>query len=172
MTSNDPPNEMTDAIRQHSARMRRFLTILWAFCAVLVVLERFSNATIQLVRSDFAAHATRKLACEAVSAFPEALFLLGLWWVRDTLSAFARGELFAPNVTLMLDRVGIVLAVGSAIRILIVPGLCRLLGFGWDYWIAFDASALVLGAIGLSLKTIAGVLRRASAIESELDEIF
>jgi len=159
-------------IQQHSARMRRFVTFLWVIAAALVVLERFSAATIELVRGGFAAAALRQLACQAASFVPEGLFLLGLWWVRETLAAFSRGELFASPVTRMLDRVGVVLVAGSLIRILVVPGVCRLLGFGWGYWIAFDASAMVLAAIGLALKAIAGVLRRASAIESELDEIF
>ncbi|HYK02579.1 MAG TPA: hypothetical protein VE974_12555 [Thermoanaerobaculia bacterium] len=114
----------------------------------------------------------RELACQAVAAFPEGLFLLGLWWIRDALAAFSRGELFAIPMTRMLDRVGIVLACGSAARIFLVPGICRLLGFDAGYWIAFDAAGLVLGAIGLALKAIAGVLRHASAIQSELDEIF
>jgi hypothetical protein len=165
-------SDMTVEIRQHSARMRRFVTVLWAVCLVLVVLERFSAATIDVFTGGFAGHALRRLACEAVSAFPEALFLLGLWWIGEALSAFSRGELFAAPITRMLERVGVVLVCGAIARIAVVPGVCRLLGFDAGYWIAFDASALVLGAIGLALKAIAGVLRHASAIQSELDEIF
>lgn len=152
--------------------MRRFVTFLWAASLTLVVLERFSAATIQLFRSGFAADAQRALACQAVSALPEAMYLVALWWVRETLDAFARGELFAAPITRMLDRVGVLLAIGSATRVFIVPGACRLLGFNPGYWIAFDSAALVLGAIGLALEAIAGVLRHASSIQSELDEIF
>lgn len=162
----------TAAIQRHSARMRRFVTILWAVCLVLVVLERFSNVTIRAVASGFAAPALRELACQAISAFPEGLFLLGLWWIREALAAFARGALFALPMTRMLERVGVVLACGAAVRIAVVPALCRLLGFGFGYWIAFDAASLVLLAIGLALRAIAGVLRHASVIQSELDEIF
>lgn len=152
--------------------MRKFVTILWIVCVTLVVLERFSAATIQLFASGFADDAWRALACQAVTAFPEALFLLGLWWIREALAAFSRGELFGVPMTRMLDRVGIILVCASAARILIVPGLCRLLGYDAGYWIAFDAAGMVLAAIGLALKAIAGVLRHASAIQSELDEIF
>lgn len=165
-------SDTTVSIRQHSARMRRFVTILWAACLTLVVLERFSAAGIKVFASGFASEALRALACQAVAAFPEALFLLGLWWVRDALAAFSRGELFTLPMTRMLERVGIVLAVGSAVRIFVVPGVCRLLGFDAGHWIAFDAAGMVLGAIGLALKAIAGVLRHASTIQSELDEIF
>lgn len=165
-------SDTTADIQQRSARMRRSVTILWTVCLALVILERFSAAGIAVITSGFGGEAVRWLACEAASAVPEALFLLGLWWARDALSAFARGELFAAPITRMLDRVGIVLACGALVRIAVVPGICRLLGFGAGYWIAFDASALVLGAIGLALRAIAGVLRQASLIQSELDEIF
>lgn len=164
--------EKTFSVREHSARMRRFVTVLWAVCLVLVVLERFSAAGIQVFATGFAAQALRVFACQAVAAVPEALFLLGLWWVREALTAFSRGELFTMPMTRMLDRVGIVLACGSAVRIFLVPGACRLLGFNAGHWIAFDAAGLVLGAIGLAFKAIAGVLRHASTIQSELDEIF
>ena len=152
--------------------MRRFVTVLWVVSLVLVVLERFSQVTITLFSSGFTEAAWRAWGCQAASAFPEGLFLLGLWWVRQTLAAFARGELFAVPMTRMLDRVGLLLACGAAARVFLVPGACRLLGFDAGYWIAFDAASLVLGAIGLALKAIAGVLRHASAIQSELDEIF
>lgn len=155
-------------VQQQSARMRRYVTVLWAACLTLVVLERFSAVTIKV----FGGGSFRELACQVVSAFPEALFLLALWWVRAALSAIARGELFGVAITRMLERVGVVLACGAAARVFVVPGACRLLGFDPGYWIAFDAASMVLGAIGLALKAIAGVLRHASAIQSELDEIF
>lgn len=159
---------MVNEIRKRSARMRRYVTILFTICLLLVLGERFSNATIQLVTRN----ALRPFACQAMSAVPEGLYLLGLWWVREALDAFSRGELFAPPITRMLERVGIVLACGAAVRIFLVPGVCRLLGFDPGYWIAFDAASVVLGAIGIAFKAIAAVLRQASVIQSELDEIF
>ena len=159
-------------LQQHSARMRRTVTILWTICLLLVVLERFSAATIAVFRSGFAAEPLRHLACEAVSACPEGLFLLGLWWVREALASFSRGELFTLPLTRMLDRVGLVLACGSFARLAVVPGVCRVLGFDPGYWIAFDAATLTLAAMGLALKAIATVLRHASTLQSELDEIF
>ncbi|MFY0533450.1 hypothetical protein [Nannocystis pusilla] len=53
-----------------------------------------------------------------------------------------------------------------------VPALQRALGSGPGYWIAFDVSGLVLGALGLSLTVIARVLGRAAVLQAELDEIF
>jgi Protein of unknown function (DUF2975) len=163
---------VVNEIQRHSARMRRFVTALLIVSVTLVVLERFSAATIHAFRTDFAASALRALACQAAAAVPEGLFLLALWRVREALAAFARGELFAPPATRMLARVGTALACGSAVRIFLVPGACNLLGFPQGHWIAFDAASMVLGAIGLAFTAIAGVLRHASAIQSELDEIF
>ena len=165
-------SETNAVIQARSARTRRLVTALWAGCTALVLLERFSAATIHAFRTNFATPALLHLGCEAAHAVPEVLFLLGLWWVREALAAFARGELFGPSVTRMLDRVGIALVAGAIIRITLVPGACRLLGEPLAYWIAIDTSALVLGAIGIALKSIAEVLRRASAIETELGEIF
>jgi hypothetical protein len=159
---------MVNDIATRSARLRRSVTILFAVCLALVLGERFSAVTIRV----FATGDWRPLACQAASAVPELLYLVGLWWVRDALDAFSRGELFAPPIARMLDRVGVMLACGSAVRILLVPAACRLLGFNPGYWIAFDAAALVLAALGLALKAIAAVLRHASTIQSELDGIF
>jgi hypothetical protein len=152
--------------------MRSFVTLLWVASVALVLLERFSAATIKAFTTHFSIDSLRQLACEGVAAFPEGLFLLGLWWIRETLATFARGELFATEVTRMLDRVGVTLALGSIVRILIVPGACRLLGFDAGHWIAFDAAGLVLGAVGVSLKAIGGVLGHAASVQAELDEIF
>lgn len=165
-------NDPTLPVRRHSARMRRIVTLLWSAALALVVLERFSAVTIHAFRTGFAPDATRDLACHALGAVPEAMFLLALWWVREALDAFARGELFAAPMTRMLDRVGVLLAVGAAARVALVPAACRLLGYDAGYWIAFDAAAMVVAAIGLALKAIAGVLRHASVVQSELDEIF
>lgn len=160
------------ALQHQSARMRRAVTSLWTISLLLVAGERFSAATIHLFSSGVAANAMRHLLCQLVAAVPEGLMLWALWRVRATLSAFERGDWFAAPIAGMLDRVGVLLAGAAAIRVLLVPGACRLLGESSGYWIAFDAAALVLGAIGLALKAIAGVLRQASVIQSELDGIF
>ena len=159
-------------LRQHSARMRTYVSVLWALSLLLVLGERFSAAAIRLAGSGFAGDAARHFACQLAAAVPEALLLWALWRVRATLGAFANGVWFAAPIAHMLQRVGVILASGAAVRIFLVPGACRLLGENAGYWIAFDAAALVLGAIGLALGAIAGVLRRASALQSELDEIF
>ena len=165
-------SEKTETIRRQSLRLRRMVTVLWAIAALLVMLERFSAAGIGVVTTGYSGQALRRLASQGVAAVPEVLFLVGLWGVRVALTAFSRGDLFGPAIARMLDHVGSFLAVGALVRVMIVPGICQVLGFGEGYWIAFDASAMVLGAVGLSMKAIAQVLHQASAVQAELDEIF
>ncbi len=158
------------AIRERSARLRRFLTILSVALAGLFVLERFGLALTRLAGHE--AGAWGQLAVQAVAACPEVFYLVALWWVRQALAAFARGEFFAPTITRMLDRVGVALAAGALVGTFVVPAAQRALGAGPGYWIAFDVAGVVLGALGLSLTVIAHVLRRASAVQAELDEMF
>jgi hypothetical protein len=162
----------TASLQDYSARMRALITAVWTGCLLLVAGERFSAVTLQLVQSGFAATEMRAWICQAVSAIPEALFLVALWGIRTALAAFARGELFTAAITHMLERVGVVLVCAAAVRLFVVPGVCRLLGFGAGYWIAFDAAAVIVGAIGLALRVIGAVLRHASELESELEQIF
>jgi hypothetical protein len=159
-------------IRERSARLRRFITGISVVLWVLLVLERFSGVAIQLSTHGVGGEPLRRLVYQFVVACPEIFYLLSLWWIRQALAAFARGELYAPTITRMLDRVGVMLAVGATVNVFLVPVAARVLGFGPGYWVAFDISGLVLGSVGLSLTVIARVLRKASELQMELDEIF
>ena len=159
-------------IRDRSARLRQFVTGLMVVLSVLLVLERFSRVAIQLSTEGIGEQLLHRLAYQLVAACPEVLYLLSLWWIRQALAAFASGDLYAPTITTMLNRVGATLAAGAFISVFLVPGAARALGFGLGYWFAFDVSGLVLGTIGLSLNIIARVLQRACELQTELDEIF
>ncbi|WP_434426139.1 DUF2975 domain-containing protein [Nannocystis pusilla] len=142
--------------------------MLW----LLLLLERFGAAGLQVCQRHADAASLRALAVQLVAAGPEVLYLLALEGVRRALAEFARGELYAPTITRLLDRVGTLLAAGAFLGVFVVPALQRALGSGPGYWIAFDVSGLVLGALGLSLTVIARVLGRAAVLQAELDEIF
>ncbi len=160
------------SIQARSARLRRLVTIALVMLAVLLALERFGAIGLQLYRRGFTGDGPRRLAWECASAFPEVLYLLALWWIRQALAAFATGKLYSPTIIRMLDRVGLTLAVGAVITVLLLPTIGAALGFGPGYLIAYDVSSLVLGAIGLALKIIGHVLHEASKAQAELDEIF
>ncbi|WP_266170336.1 DUF2975 domain-containing protein [Dyella subtropica] len=159
-------------IRRRSARLRQFVTCLLAALWVLLMLERFGAVAIQLSTHGFDGEPLRRLADQLVAACPEVFYLLSLWWIRQALAAFARGELYTSTITKMLGRVGAMLAAGAFISVFLVPAATYMLGFGPGYWVAFDVSGLVLGAVGLSLHIIGRVLQRASELQAEIDEIF
>ncbi|TDR41981.1 hypothetical protein DFR29_10937 [Tahibacter aquaticus] len=167
---------MTDTqiahIRARSALLLRFVSLLAAALWLTFLLERFGAVSLGLFAPASDATAWRAFAVQCVLAIPELFYLLALGGVRRALAEFARGQLYVPTVTRMLDRIGLLLAAGAFVGVFVVPGLQRALGASPGYWIAFDVSALVLGALGLSLTVIAHVFGRAAALEAELDEIF
>lgn len=159
------------SIRARSASLLRFVTGLAAVLWVLLLFERFGAAGLRVIAHGDDA-AWRALAVQGVAAIPEVFYLLALDGVRRALAEFARGQLYAPTMTRMLDRIGVLLAAGAFIGVFVVPGVQRALGASPGYWIAFDVSGLVLGALGLLLTVIARVFGRAAALEAELGEIF
>jgi Protein of unknown function (DUF2975) len=159
-------------IRARSAYLRRLVTGLIAVLWLLLLLERFGAASVRVFQHAADPASLRAFAAQFVVAIPEVLYLLALDGVRRALAEFARGQLYAPTITRMLDRVGTLLACGAVIGVFVVPALQRALGAGPGYWIAFDVSGLVLGALGLSLTVIARVFGHAAVIKAELDEIF
>lgn len=165
-------NKANTYIQRTSTNLRRLVSCLLATLTILLLLERFGAVGLQLVNRGFTGDVSRRLATQCIAACPELAYLLALWWIRQTLAAFAAGKLYTQAVTRMLDRVGTMLAVGALINIFIVPGASRALGFGPGYLIPYDVSGFVLAALGLSLKVIAHVLRRAAEMETELEEIF
>jgi hypothetical protein len=159
-------------IRARSAYLRRLVTGLAAVLWLLLLFERFGAAGLHAFEHGADAASLRALAVQFVAAIPDVFYLLALDGVRRALAEFARGQLYAPTITRMLDRVGVLLASGAFIGVFVVPALQRALGSGPGYWIAFDVSGLVLGALGLSLTVIARVVGHAAALKAELDEIF
>ena len=158
-----------DVTRRQSASLRTAVTVLFVSLAALVVLERFGWIAVERAASPDVMH---RLGVELVAALPEVFYLLALWWIRSALSSCAAGEFYAPVVTRMLRRVGACLATGAVLNVAVVPSLDRLLGASPGYWIAFDVTGCVLGAIGLSLIILARVLDRARELQTELDAIF
>ncbi len=160
------------AIRARAARLRPLVAGVEAALWLLLVLERFGAPLAAFAHHIAQAELLRMLAVALVRACPEVAFLLALDATRRALAAFASGELFAPTITRLLQRIGVMLAIGAFVGVFIVPGAERLLGAGPGYWIAFDVSAYVLGAVGLTLTVLARVLRHASELQTELDEMF
>jgi hypothetical protein len=160
------------AIQNSSAHLRRVVTVLSGVLWALLLLERFGWAAVAVARGGMGPEFIRRIGYQLVASCPEVMYLLSLWWIRQALATFARGDLYAPIISRMLNRVGAMLAAGAFLNVFVVPAIDRSLGFGPGYWVAFDVTGLVLGAIGLSLAIVARVLDRARALRAELDEIF
>lgn len=135
-------NKAKTDIWRTSTNLRRLLTCLLITLAVLLLLERFGAIGLQLATRGFTGDLPRRLAAQGVAACPELAYLLALWWIRQTLVAFAAGQLYSQAVTRMLDRVGTMLAAGALINIFIVPSASRALGFGPGYLIPMTSPAL------------------------------
>lgn len=155
-------------IRERSGRLRSAVTVLLVLLSALLAMERLSAATLHAWRGG----GYDWLAAQGVAAAPEIVYLLALWWVRQALRAFAAGELFTPAVARTLHRVGLTLAAGAGLNTFVVPGVQTMLGQSPGYLIAYDIGGLVLGAVGVSLSMVASLFTHASALQSELDEIF
>lgn len=160
------------AIQTSSKQLRRLVTGLLLSLFVLLLLERFGWVIAALSRGAHGSELARRVGFEFVAAGPEILYLISLWWIRQALAAFASGDFYASIVSTMLRRVGALLAIGAFLNVFIVPALDRALGMSPGYWIAFDVTGLVLGAIGLSLVIVSRILDRARELKAELDEIF
>jgi len=159
-------------IRTRSAHLRRFVGALEAALWLLLLLERFGSVSIWRGARGADTAGLHAFGVQVVAAIPELLYLLALDAVRRALLEFERGQFYAPTITRMLDRVGVLLASGAFIAVFLAPALLRALGAAPGYWVAFDVSGLVLGALGLSLTVVARVIGHAAAIKAELDEIF
>ena len=159
-------------IRAQSLRLRRMLTGLVVALGLLILLERFGAIAVHLLQRGSSPEELRRLAVAVLKALPEILYLVALWWIRQALASFAQGQLYATAVTRMLDRVGVTLALAAVFGVFILPSASAALGYSPGYIIAFDVATLVLGAIGLSLKIIAHVLRSAAEQQAELEQIF
>lgn len=157
-----------EVIRERSRRLRSVVTVMVFGLGALLAMERFSAAAIQAWRGG----GWEWLAAQAAAAVPELVYLLALWWVRQALAAFAAGELFTPAVARTLHRVGLTLAIGALLNSFAVPAVQTMVGRGPGYLIAYDMAGLVLGLVGLSLSMLATLFTHASALQSELDEIF
>lgn len=161
-----------DTIQASSARLRNLVTALSLLLFVLLLLERFGWVVPALAKGAHGSELAGRIGFQVVAAGPEIMYLLSLWWIRQALVAFASGDFYASIVSRMLRRIGTLLAIGAFLNVFIVPAVDKAQGMSPGYWIAFDVTGLVLGAIGLSLIIVSHILDRARELKAELDEIF
>lgn len=106
-----------------------------------------------------------------IRMLPGLCYLYALVAIERSFTALSRGSLLLPVLAAALTRVGVALAVGSAISILLVYNLLRAIEVTQGGYLHFDIPGIVLGVVGLALVPLADLLRRADAAETELEEI-
>jgi hypothetical protein len=158
-----------DEIAARSARYARAAGALLAALALLLVLERFG--WLATVRGDVTLPWSR-LALAAAAAVPDAVWLAALWWLRRALREIAAGRGFGLALTQALQRVGMLLLAGSVLGVVVLPSVSTWLGEPPGYFIAYDVSKVVVGALGLALGLLGRLLQQAAELQSELDGIF
>jgi len=167
-----PLNGRTDTLRRTSGRLGRALVVLTMALGLLIVMERFGALALGTSHADAGHAGSARWLIAFAKAAPEMLAVLALWWIRGALAAFARGEFFTEALARALRRAGIALAIAGASVVALLPSIERLLGSPPGYLIAYDVDSLVLAIVGIALTLIAHVLKRAAALQAELDEIF
>lgn len=171
--SGRPMRSIRQQVRHTSARLQGQVSWLLGVLVVVLLLERFGAVLLEVYKGGTGTPAwQQQLVLKALTAAPEALYLLSLWWIRQAMGEFAEGALFSPLVVRLLKRTGLTLAAGALFTVGVLPTLSWWLGAGPGYWVAYDPSSTVLGAMGLSLRVLAGALQRAAELQTELDEIF
>src|ERR1700733_1920395 len=94
------------SIQASSVRLVRLMTVLSVILWILLLLERFGWTAVAISHGDIGPEFVRRIGFELVAACPEAIYLLSLWWIRESLAAYARGDLYGAIVPRMLRRVG------------------------------------------------------------------
>jgi hypothetical protein len=157
-----------ESLRRRAARMRLALLMAAAFLLLILVLERMSYA------GAFSGTGTTPaaVAAQLTLSAPSLINLLALWQLADAAGRVARGDMFGGLIVRAFRRVGTLLAISSAVSILLMPALARSMGHAVARLIDADVSTLILGALGIALIFIGSLVERAGQAHRELEEFF
>lgn len=112
-----------------------------------------------------------ELAGIFVRVLPALFYLYALLAIERSFAALSKGRLLLPVLAGALQRVGAALMAGAATSIILVYNLLRMIEGGSGGYLHFDVPGIALGVVGAALVPLADLLRRAHAVETELDEI-
>ena len=155
-------------LRRRAARMRLALLAAAAALLLILLLERLSYAGA----FSGAEVAPAVIAAQLTLSAPSLINLLALWQLGDAAGRVARGDLFGALIVRAFRRVGTLLALSSAVSILLMPILASNMGYPIERLIDADVSTLILGALGIALTFIGSLVERAGQAHRELEEFF
>lgn len=163
-------DDKSNRLRGRSRALAHGLTAFTVFVAIVFVLENFGSLMPRILAGDGVADLGADFTAAAIQTVPGAIYLWGLWSIRTAFERIAQGALFHPIVGATLDKVGRALAGGAVFSLAAIPSLLRLVGAGPGYLVDFDVATIVIAVIGVFLVVLAGLQRRAAALEAELRE--
>ena len=101
---------------------------------------------------------------------PVPFYLWAIWSVRRLILAVGQGRGHDRLLARMLQHTGIALFLGGIAAVFVAPWIARLI-WGRGPFAYYDVAAITVGVIGLALVVVAYLLRQASDMRAELDEI-
>lgn len=133
----------------------------------IMALEKLSPPAIEVLRTQTIDGAA--LLRGGVQLLPSAAFTAALWALRGMFANVAAGNAFTIELPRAIRTAGWALTAGAVAAVLIEPVLLTALGRGPGYFIALDAGAIAVGAVGVAFVALSSLLREAVAMKSELD---
>lgn len=164
--------EKPAALMSGAARLRRILTALVVFLAIVLAAERAGYAGLSGFRDAPQGSLPAALMQQLVLATPALLYLGALWALRQAAAAVAAGGAFGEAVVRPLRRVGFCLIGGAVISLLVMPLVHQLFGQGQPRLIDYDVATLIIAGIGLGLIFLSRLIREAGTVQAELDQMF
>jgi len=151
------------SMRSRSRWLKRLATGIFATLVFAVVIEAAMAS-----RAGHLDVALRTLLPYRLSIV---FYVSAIWTMRRAFGRLADGEMFDRVLPSLLTRVGVALAGGAVVGVLVSPLLQRALdGSHRGSFAVFDPAAITIGMVGLLLVVLSGLFNRAAAIERELDE--
>ncbi len=151
-------------LREDFASLARFLKLLFGFAALSLFAEAYvpmkhmAAGLVDGVQGDWMAASERLIAL-----VPAALLLGALWQGLQLFSHLEQGPLLSPPTGRLVKRAGEWMVAAAVAGVAIgeiqngaAHGLALLVG---------------LAAVGLALRSLAGVLDHAAALQADLDQI-
>lgn len=148
-------------------RIRAVLTAILIVGVLALVAERAGYAGVYGGSANL-----RSIGFQLLLAIPATAYLGALWQFRTLAQRVARGEGFTAAAARALRRAGALLAGGALLSLFALAPVHRVAGVPYPRLIDLDVSTMIIGAVGLALFLIAGLLDHARAVQNELDEIF
>ena len=158
-------NDLDRRLIKRSRWLRRLATLVLCVLAAALGFE----LVIAIASGDMGPH----LAYLVPYRLPMLFYLAGIWTIRQAFAGLAEGEMFNQLLPVLLRHLGLALAGGGFTSVFLTQWLSRaLLGPASGAWAAFDPPAITIGLVGLLMIVLADLMKRAAAMQQELDGFF